>query len=303
MKTVVTVGTFDGVHRGHWAVLEEIARRARASGRASVLVTFDPHPLEVVNPQAAPMLLTLADEKRMILASSSVDRVAFLPFTPELRAFPPERFVREVLEARFGMAELVVGHDHGFGRGRAGDLDLLRRLGAEDGFAVDVVAPVHLDEGPPVSSTLIRRAIAGGDLATAERALGRPYAASGTVERGAGRGRTIGVPTANVVLPSERKLLPPDGVYAATVAWRGGQRGAMLNLGARPTFGVTARALEAHLFDFAGELYGEHLTVAFIRRLRDTRAFGSADELRHQLERDRTDAEAALRMWGGRVTL
>ncbi len=303
MRTVVTVGTFDGVHRGHWAVLEEIARRARASARASVLVTFEPHPLEVVNPQAAPPLLSLADEKRMILAASSLDRLVFLPFTKELQAFPPERFVREILAARFGMGELVVGHDHGFGRGRAGDLELLRRLGEEDGFTVDVVPPVQLADGQPISSTLIRRAVAGGDLATAERALGRPYAASGVVERGAGRGRGIGIPTANVALPSPRKLLPPDGVYAATVAWRGGQRGAMLNLGARPTFGVAARALEAHLFDFSGELVGEHMTVAFIRRLRDTRTFASGADLRRQLDQDRTAAEAALSAWGGTVTL
>ncbi len=294
MTTVVTVGTFDGVHRGHWAVLEEIARRARASGRASVLVTFEPHPLEIVNPQAAPPLLTLPDEKRLILAQSAVDRVAFVPFTAELRDYPPERFVREVLEARFEMGELVIGHDHGFGRGRAGDVDLLRRIGAEDGFAVDVVEAVLLPDGRPISSTLIRRAVAGGDLDTAARALGRPYGVSGVVERGAGRGRTIGIPTINVAPPSPRKLLPPDGVYAVTVSWRGGRRGAMANLGPRPTFGEHARALEAHLFAFEGELYGEAVSLEFVRRLRDTVRFATVDDLRAQLARDRDAALAAL---------
>jgi riboflavin kinase/FMN adenylyltransferase len=302
VKTVVTVGTFDGVHLGHWAVLEEIARRARASGLTSVLVTFEPHPLEVVNPQAAPPLLTLPDEKRMILAQSAVDRVAFIPFTEELRDYSPERFVHDVLEARFHIAELVIGYDHGFGRNRAGDVELLRRLGQQDGFTVDVVNAVLLD-GRPISSTMIRRAVAGGDLETAAKALGRPYAVSGTVVPGAGRGRAIGIPTVNLAPPSPRKLLPPDGVYACAVAWRGGLHGAMANLGPRPTFGEHARALEAHLFGFSGELYEEHVTVEFVRRLREVRRFGTAEELRAQLERDREDALGALRMQGRPITL
>lgn len=301
-RAVVTVGTFDGVHRGHWAVLEEIARRARALDRASVLVTFEPHPLEIVNPPAAPPLLTLGDEKRLILAQSAVDRVAFLPFTPELRDWPPERFVRQVLEARFHIAELVIGYDHGFGRGRAGDVELLRTIGREDGFAVDVVPAVTLD-GRPISSTLIRRAVAGGDLETAARALGRPYSATGTVVRGVGRGRAIGIPTINLAPPSPRKLLPPDGVYAGCVAWRGGVRGAMLNLGPRPTFGETGRALEAHLFGFDGDLYGEIVTIEFVRRLRDVLRFASVDALRRQLDADKGSALDALRMSGRPISL
>jgi len=292
---VLTVGTFDGVHRGHQAVLAEIGRRARAAGGTSVLVTFDAHPLEVVNPQAAPPLLTLPDEKRMALAGAGVDRVEFLPFTDELRALTPEQFVRDVLEARFHLAELVIGHDHGFGRGRTGDVETLRRIGREDGFAVDVVEAVLMD-GRPISSTLIRRAVAGGDLDTAERALGRPYSVTGTVGRGAGRGRTIGVPTVNLVPPGPRKLLPPDGVYACTVAWPGGVHGAMANLGGRPTFGEQGRTLEAHLFGVTADLYDQTITVAFLRRLRDTRRFASAEELRAQLARDREDAMDALRM-------
>lgn len=299
---VLTVGTFDGVHRGHRAVLAEIARRARERGGTSVLVTFDAHPLEVVNPQAAPLLLTLPDEKRAALADAGVDRVEFLPFTEDLRALPPEQFVRDVLEARFHIAELVIGHDHGFGRGRAGDVATLRRIGREDGFAVDVVPAVLMD-GRPISSTLIRRAVAGGDLDTAERALGRPYGVTGTVGRGAGRGRSIGVPTINVAPPSGRKLLPPDGVYACLVAWAGGVHGAMANLGGRPTFGESARMLEAHLFGVDADLYGQPVSVAFLRRLRDVRRFGSAEELGAQLERDRRDALDALRMRGAPVTL
>jgi len=300
-RTVLTIGTFDGVHLGHQGVLEEIARRARASGGISVLVTFEGHPLEVVNPQAAPLLLTLPDEKRSVLARSGIDQVVFIPFTEELRGLAPEQFVREVLEARFHLAELVIGHDHGFGRGRTGDVETLRRIGLADGFAVDVVPAVLMD-GRPISSSLIRRAVAGGDLDTAERALGRPYSVTGTVGRGTGRGRTIGVPTVNLVPPSPRKLLPPDGVYACTVAWTGGVHGAMANLGGRPTFGESGRMLEAHLFGVEADLYGLTVTVEFLRRLRDVRRFASADELGTQLARDREDALAALRLRGAPVT-
>lgn len=302
MKTVATVGTFDGVHRGHWAVLEEIARRAKESGRASVLVTFEPHPLEVVNPAAAPPLLTTAEEKRLFLAQTPIDRVAFVAFTEELRDWPPERFVREVLEGHFEVGELVIGYDHGFGRGRSGDVELLRRIGREDGFEVDVVPAVHLD-GRAISSSLIRRAVAGGDLATAERALGRPYSVMGKVVRGAGRGRGIGVPTVNLAPPSPRKLLPPDGVYAVTVSWRGGVNGGMANLGARPTFGDHARTLEAHLFGFSGELYDEMVTIEFIARLRETMRFATPEELGRQLEEDRDRAVEILRRTRRPVTL
>jgi riboflavin kinase/FMN adenylyltransferase len=299
---VVTVGTFDGVHRGHWAVLEEIARRAAACEGRSVLVTFEPHPLEVVNPAAAPQLLTTGEEKRAVLAESPLDEAVFLPFTPALAELPPERFVRDVLERRFALRELVIGYDHGFGRGRAGGVELLRQLGGEDGFSVDVVPAVVVD-GHPVSSTGIRRAVAGGDLPAATRWLGRRYGVTGVVERGAGRGRGLGVPTVNLVPPHPKKLLPPDGVYAAEVAWRGERRGAMLNLGPRPTFGETRRTVEAHLFDFDGDLVGETVTVAFVRRLRDVVRFPSVGALVAQLARDRADALRALTEADGPVNL
>ena len=301
-RTVLTVGTFDGVHIGHRAIADEIARRARARKLRSVIVTFDPHPLEVINPPAAPPLLTLADEKRAILATLPVDESVFVPFTEELRNLPPERFVRDVLEVRFHIAELVIGHDHGFGRDRKGDVELLRTIGTTDGFAVDVVEPVLVD-GRPVSSTMIRRAVAGGDLATAERALGRPYSVGGEVVKGEGRGRTLGVPTINLPLPDRRKLLPPDGVYACAVSWQGRRHGAMASLGPRPTFDDARRTLEAHLFALDGDLYGRHVTVEFVQRLRDVERFPSAQALAAAMARDRDAALAALRMWGQPVTL
>ena len=297
--TVVTVGTFDGVHRGHQAVLSEVVRRGRAAGRSSLLVTFDPHPLEVVNPSAAPRLLTLPEEKQALAGALGIERVEVIAFTPELARLGPEDFVREVLRARFEMKELVLGYDHGFGRGRSGDVELVRRLGREDGFAVEVVGAVT-DGGQPISSSLIRTAVAHGDLASAARGLGRPYSLRGTVERGAGRGRTIGVPTINLTSPDPRKLLPPDGVYAVRVELRrkgdggGGKYGGMMNQGSRPTFGVQARGLEIHLFDFTGDLYGDSVLVEWVRRLRDTQTFPSRQALVDQIERDAVAARSIL---------
>ncbi len=291
---VVTVGTFDGVHRGHQAVLAEITRRARARGGESVVVTFDPHPLAIVNPSAAPPLLTLPPEKRRLLEAAGVSRVETLPFTPELARLEPVQFVRDVLRARWHMDELVLGHDHGFGRGRSGDVDTVRRIAATDQFVVDVVDAVK-DDGQPISSTLIRTALAHGDIALARRWLGRPYGALGTVEHGAGRGRTIGIPTLNLPVPDSRKLLPPDGVYAVWVTLPDGARyGGMMNQGSRPTFGVRERGLEIHLFEFDAEIYGATVWVEWVRRLRDVRAFASREALIEQLALDRAAARRSL---------
>lgn len=291
--TVVTVGSFDGVHRGHAAVLREIAERARSAQRHSVLVTFDPHPLAVVNPAAAPPLLTTGPERREILAQTGLDYAVLLRFDHRLAELAAEDFVREILLRRCGMRELVIGYDHGFGRGRQGDVAMLRRLGASDGFSVDVVPEVQVD-GHPVSSTMVRRAVAGGDLDRAARLLGRPYYLTAEVVPGDGRGRTIGFPTANLGRVPSRKLLPPDGVYAVRVEWRGGRADGMMNQGGRPTFQQGDRSLEVHLLDWEGPLYGEWLKVEWVARLRDVRRFASADALRAQLERDRQAARAAL---------
>ena len=292
--TIATVGTFDGVHRGHWDVLERLADRARESGLHSILVTFEPHPLEIVNPAAAPPLLTVGAEKLEVLAESGIDYLAVVPFTPTLRAYSAEQFVDLVLLRRFRVQELLIGHDHGFGRGREGDVDVMRELGRLRGFGVDVVDAVTLPDGRPVSSTTIRRAIAGGDLQRAAQGLGRPYAVSGHVVRGAQRGRTIGYPTLNLEPVSPRKLLPPEGVYAVRVQTPGGPFGGMMNLGPRPTFGDLTVTLEAHLFDATGDLYGAWVRIEFIARLRDTMRFPDADALRQQLVRDEEDARRAL---------
>jgi riboflavin kinase / FMN adenylyltransferase len=291
--STVTVGSFDGVHRGHQAVLEEIDRRARASGRSSVLVTFDPHPLEIVNPEAAPPLLTTGPERLEILALSPLDYVLLVRFDRHLASLTPEEFVREVLLERCAVRELVIGHDHGFGRGRSGDVETLRRLGKSHGFEVDVVPPVDFG-GQHVSSSRIRRAVAGGDLSTAAAMLGRPYGVVGRVGAGERRGRLLGVPTINLSELSPRKLLPPDGVYAVRVEWREGSAGGMMNQGPRPTFQDGRRILEAHIFDFDGDLYGEWVRIEWVERLRDIERFGSVDQLQQQLQQDRTRAVAAL---------
>jgi riboflavin kinase/FMN adenylyltransferase len=291
--STVTVGSFDGVHLGHQAVLREIAARAGAAGRASVLVTFEPHPLEVVNPQAAPPLLTTGPERREMLAQTPLDYALFLRFDRQLAGYSPEEFVTRVLLDRCGTRELVIGHDHGFGRGRSGDVETLRRLGAVYGFEVDVVGAVDFGD-QHVSSSRIRRAVAGGDLATAARMLGRPYQVSGLVGHGERRGRLLGVPTINLTGVPPQKLLPPDGVYAVRVEWRGGRAGGMMNQGPRPTVQDSRRSLEAHLFDFDGDLYGEWVRVEWIERLRDVERFASLEALQQQLQRDRARALAVL---------
>ncbi|MBT8403740.1 MAG: bifunctional riboflavin kinase/FAD synthetase [Gemmatimonadetes bacterium] len=292
--TIVTVGTFDGVHRGHWAVLQEIRERAALRGLRAVLVTFHPHPLRVVRPDSAPPLLTTPIEKKEILAESGLDYAVFLRFTVALSRYTPERFVDDVLIGRLGVRELVIGFDHGFGRGRSGDAGTLRRIGADRGFDVDVVPPVHAGEGA-ISSTRIRRAIARGDLADAAAGLGRHYGMRAVVIRGDGRGRSIGFPTANLGGLPPDKALPPAGVYAVRGSVRTGTFDGALHLGPRPTFPGAVPSVELHLLDFDGNLYGEEVRVDFVDRLRDVRPFESVEALVQQLHRDVARAREILR--------
>jgi riboflavin kinase/FMN adenylyltransferase len=220
--------------------------------------------------------------------------MAIVPFTPTLREYTAAQFVREVLLRRFHMRELVIGYDHHFGRGREGSVEVLRGLGAELGFRVDVVGAVSGGDDRPVSSSAIRRAVAAADLEAAAEGLGRPYSVSGTVREGDRRGRLLGFPTINLGAPPARKLLPPGGVYAVRVQSPAGTAGGMMNLGPRPTFGDANVSLEVHLFDTRAELYGAYVTVEFIARLRDTMKFASAEGLVAQLHRDAEQARRAL---------
>jgi len=290
---VVTVGTFDGVHRGHWAVLQEIRRRAKAAGRRSVLVTFDPHPLRIVRPQHAPLLLTTPVEKKEILAESGLDYAVFISFTERLSRYEPRRFVEEILVQRLGVEELVIGYDHGFGRDRSGDAQTLRDIGAELGFAVDVVAPIETD-GEPVSSSRIRRAVSQGRMEEARACLGRPYSVRGVVVRGDGRGRHLGFPTANLQVDQADKLIPAPGIYAVRGVLRSGTHAGALHLGPRPTFQGSPPTVELHLLDFDGDLYGAKVRVDFVARLRDVRPFDSAASLVEQMREDVEKAREIL---------
>ncbi|MEX0907969.1 MAG: bifunctional riboflavin kinase/FAD synthetase [Gemmatimonadota bacterium] len=291
--TVVTVGTFDGVHRGHWQVLRELSRVAAARDALSLAVTFDPHPLRIVRPEAAPPLLSTPAEKIEILAQSELRRVAFLRFTPELAAYSPRTFVERILIGTFEMTHLVIGYDHGFGRGRSGDVDTLRAIGDDLGFGVDVIAPVE-QGGEPVSSSSIRSLLENGDVAAAALALGRPYALTGTVVRGQGQGRKLGFPTANLDVTHPDKLIPHEGIYAVRATLRDRFVDGVLHLGPRPTFAGLPPSIELHLFDFDADIYGDRVVVGFVERVRDIARFDSVDALVRAMEADCTAARQLL---------
>lgn len=294
MSSVVTVGTFDGVHLGHRYLVDRLAAFARQTGRVSAIVTFEPHPLDIVRPGTAPKLLTTADERLEVLATTEVDYVVVLPFTPALARLTAEEFVDDVLVPRLRMGALLIGHDHGFGKGRAGDAATLQRLGAARGLAVEVVDALQGPGESPVSSSVIRAAVSAGDLDTAAAGLGRRYAVNGRVVSGARRGRLLGYPTINIV-PPERKLLPAHGVYAVVAETPVGSFGGMLNLGAKPTFDDPTVTLEAHLFDADVDLYAAPVRLQFLSRLRDVRRFDSPDALVAQLHEDERRARRAVR--------
>lgn len=295
---VVTVGTFDGVHRGHREVLREIVRRARRSGRRSVLVTFHPHPLRIVRPDVAPPLLTTPAEKTALLAESGLDFAVFVPFTRTLQGYSARRFVEEILVGRVGMRELVIGYDHGFGKDREGNVETMRALGAELGFGVDVVQAV-VRGGEAISSSRIRKAIAAGDVLAAARGLGRPYSLQGPVVHGMERGRKLGFPTANLSVGDPDKMLPREGIYAVYGWVRGERLPGLLHLGPRPTFQGAPPSVELHLLDWSGDLYGEQVRVELCARLRDVLPFASAEALVAQMHRDAEAGRAVFRGEGG----
>ena len=289
---VITVGTFDGVHRGHQAVLDKLAETARAEGVPGLVVTFEPHPLYVVRPEHAPKLLCSPEEKAQLLARSPADEIVVVPFTLALADLSPREFVERVLRDHFGLKHLVIGYDHGFGKGRSGDVSTLQEIGRDLGFEVTVVPHTDLDE-TPVSSTRIRRAIEDGEVVEAARALGRPYALSGQVVRGDGRGRQLGYPTANLEGIDPHKLVPKEGIYAVRVRSDGGpEQDGVLHLGPRPTFPGASATMEVFLIDFTGDLYGRQLELAFIARIRGVTRFETVPALIAAMT---DDVEAARR--------
>ncbi|HEX7070374.1 MAG TPA: bifunctional riboflavin kinase/FAD synthetase [Rhodothermales bacterium] len=294
-RSVVTVGTFDGVHLGHQALLRYVLGRAADRGGRSTVVTFEPHPREVVHGEAVRLLSTL-DERAELIREQGIDLVVAVRFTPEFARMSAEDFVRNVLVRQIGLQEIVIGYDFSFGRGREGDARLLRQIGQESGFTVDVL-PAEIVDAHVVSSSAIRDLLVEeGDVAGAKRLLGRRYALSAEVVRGDGRGRTIGYPTANLRPLDTRKVVPKQGVYAVRVKSSGSPDwyGAMMNIGRRPTFGGNDLQIEAHLFDFEADLYGATLTVEFVERMREERRFSSVEDLVQQLSRDEERCRAVL---------
>jgi riboflavin kinase / FMN adenylyltransferase len=279
-SSAITVGTFDGVHLGHRAVLDRLVSVARQRGLTSIVVTFEPHPLRVVRPEAAPRQLCTAAEKSELLGESGVERVAIVPFTRELAGYSPRRFVEKVLLSHFGLAHLVIGYDHGFGKDRSGDAATLQSLGEELQYDVTVVPHTDLD-ARPISSTRIRLLLSDGDVVDAARALGRPYSLDGRVVPGEGRGRSLGFPTANLEMESAEKLLPAEGIYAvrAQIDAQGPDLRGVLHLGPRPTFGGARPTVEVYLLDVEEDLYGRLVRVKLCGRIRAVQRFATAEDL------------------------
>jgi len=288
----VTVGNFDGVHRGHQALVEAVVGEARSRGVPAVALVFDPHPSRVLAPERAPGTLTTIPQRAEILGGLGVDRLVVLPFSRELSHEVAEEFARRVLAEALGASAVVVGFNFRFGRDRKGDVASLEAFGSRLGFRVLPIPPV-LHHGTPVSSTRVREAVARGAVESARDLLGRRYFLDGVVVQGVGRGRRLGIPTAN--LDPVNEVLPGGGVYAAFcgIENQGAPVRSVVNMGRRPTFGGGAALLEAHLLDYTGDLYGRRLRLSFVERLRDEERFPDAAALRAQIERD---IEAARRV-------
>jgi riboflavin kinase/FMN adenylyltransferase len=281
----LAIGVFDGVHLGHQAVISTAARHAADAGGTAVVVTFDPHPAKILRPQESPRLLTATQHKIALIRALGVSHLLVLTFDRELASTAPEDFVRQLVAAARPLREVCVGQEWSFGKKRAGNLALLKELGAELDFDVVGVEPVT-SNGTIVSSTAIRKAVEGGDFATAARMLGRDYTILGTVEEGKHLGRSLGFPTANLSAHSEQ--FPPNGVYAAEGLLGGKTVRGVVNLGLRPTVadGAPQRVLEFHLFDIDRDLYGEDIELRFLRYLRPERKFENLAALREQIGQD-----------------
>lgn len=289
---VVTVGNFDGVHAGHQALVRRVIERARAIGGEAVALTFDPHPQALLHPATAPVPLTSLPERIELLAGLGLDELVILPFTPELARLEAEEFVERYLHRALSTAELYVGSNFGFGRGKRGNMELLQRMAPGLGFTAGVVDLVT-DAGQLISSTRIRTLLGQGDLAGARVELTRPYQLYGSIVPGDGRGRTIGFPTANV--QADKPCLLPHGVYAVSARVLGRRSGGALNFGTRPTFPGAGAQMEVHLLDYRGpELAGQPIRLSFLERLREERRFGAVEELVAQIARDVVAARAAV---------
>lgn len=295
VRPAVAIGNFDGVHLGHQALLASARTAADRLGGDAVVFTFDPHPQAVLSPERAPLLLTPRPRKLELLAAAGIDVCILEPFTPEIAAMDPEAFVNEILVETVGAGHVVVGYDFNYGKARAGNAETLRAHGVRAGFTVEVVDAVTIGD-QPVSSSAIRTALSTGDMERAHTLLDRNFSVDGTVVRGAGRGRTIGIPTAN--LETGAVVLPAPGVYAAYVRVLDQVAPvahlAAVNLGTNPTFAGQTLSLEAHLLDYSADLYGAVLRIEFVARLRGEVKFSGPAELVAQIHRDIANVRGIL---------
>lgn len=286
--TVLTLGVFDGLHLGHQEIMRTVAERAKAADAVPTAITFDPHPRAVLHPGSAPPLLQTLDQRLANFEVLGIEQAIVIAFDREFAQNPAEDFITSIIHDRLHAKEVHLGKDFAFGRGRGGNIDLLRRMSAELGFMADEVPEVRL-RGQRISSSKIRQLLNEGRVNLARRMLGRPYGVEGVIERGVQRGRTIGFPTAN--LKPHNRVIPKYGVYATASLVDGEWRRSITNIGVRPTFENEAEpSIESFIFDFDGDLYGDVLRVRFLHRIRDERKFNGIDELRAQIERDTSRA-------------
>jgi len=291
---VLTIGNFDGVHRGHLVLFNKVKERARAIQGQSAVMTFEPHPIRVMKPGNGPPLITPTRQKLKLIEDMGVDAIYCIPFNREFAAISAHDFVRDILVKRIGIRELVVGYDYTFGSNREGSIGMLRELGKELGFRLHVMDPVHIN-GRLISSTSIRKLVGEGNLSEARVLLGRDYQVCGTVIRGKDRGgRLLGFPTANLLLIDE--LIPKKGVYAVTVFVDKKTYHGVTNIGFNPTFGEGPLSVETHLLDFNGDLRDKTIKINFLQRLRDEKTFKSIDELKENIQRDIRQARELFRL-------
>lgn len=290
-KTIVTIGTFDGVHCGHKRLLDKLINSGRALGCPTSVLTFFPHPRIVLQPDADVKMLNTITEKAALLEKSGIDNLIIHPFSREFSRITAEDFVKDILITRLNAAKIIIGHDHRFGRNRTATTEDLILMGKEFGFEVEQISPLDVDD-ITVSSTKIRHALETGDIATANAFLGYFYFITGTVTTGQQLGRTIGYPTANIVIPEDYKLVPARGVYAVSSYINGINIYGMMNIGMRPTVGGTFQTIEVHFFDFDANIYNTKLKVCLHHRLRSEQKFEGLEALKTQLAIDKHDAFA-----------
>jgi len=294
---VVTIGNFDGVHKGHLALFNKVKERASLIDGQSVVITFEPHPLKVMMPGNGPLLITPSRQKLRLIEEAGIDHIICIPFTEEFARISPQDFIKDLLVDRIGIQEIVVGYDYGFGHKRAGGIDLLQRMGKDYGFVVHVIGQIFIDN-IPVSSTTVRNLVQEGRLSDAKNLLGRDYQVCGTVVKGKNRGgRLLGFPTANLELIDE--LTPKLGVYAVRVLIEGKIYNGVTNIGFNPTFGNNAFSVETHVLDFSEDLVGKTIKLNFIERLRDEKTFKSIEELAEQIKKDCLRARELFRKMNG----